>query len=126
MQDVHKSIKEGLNKSESGVRSKPIISNIFAERLFVFTPKEKIIELPNGATPIDFAFRVHTKIGRRITGAIVNGEIAELSRQLKNGDVVEIITAKNKSVVSTLKHDWLKFVKTSTARKEIEKYTKRW
>lgn len=117
---------EWVKQVHNAFRSRPMVTNVFTERLFVFTPKEMIVELPLGSTPIDFAFKVHTVIARRIIGARVNGVDVELSTQLKNGDIVEIVASNNPSIKSTLKSDWLKFVKTTNARKEIEKYTKRW
>jgi guanosine-3',5'-bis(diphosphate) 3'-pyrophosphohydrolase len=117
---------EWVKQVHNAFRSRPIITNVFAERLFVFTPKERIVELPLGSTPVDFAFKVHTDMARRLIGAKVNGLTVELSTQLKNGDIVEILESPNKFTVSTLKKEWLKFVKTDTARREIEKYTKRW
>jgi GTP pyrophosphokinase len=90
-------------------------------RIFVFTPKGDVIDLPEGATAIDFAYAVHTDIGNRCIAAKVNGKILQLSQPLKNGDVVEIIVDKNKKP----SRDWLNFVKTSLARSRIKSWVKK-
>lgn len=86
-------------------------------RIFVFTPKGDVIDLPEGATPVDFAYHIHTEIGDTCVGAIVNDKMTSLDTELKNGDVVEINTDKNRKGPST---DWLTFVKTNTARVHIK------
>lgn len=91
--------------------------NLFADKTFVFTPKADAIELPKGATPIDFAFAIHTDIGRSCSGAKVNGKMVSLDYQLQNGEVVEILTVRGKKPSV----DWLKFVKTDLARSQIKK-----
>lgn len=95
--------------------------DFFKNRIFVFTPKGEVIDLPEGATPIDFAYVVHTDLGNRCSGAKVNGKLVQLSSQLSNGDVVEILTEKNK----TPSRDWLEFVKTSAARSKIREWLKK-
>ncbi len=85
-------------------------------RIFVFTPKGDVIDLPEGASPIDFAYHIHTEIGNKCTGAIVNDKMVPLNTELKNGDVVDINTDKNRKGPS---QDWLNFVKTHTARYHI-------
>ncbi|MFQ6103421.1 MAG: RelA/SpoT family protein [Candidatus Glassbacteria bacterium] len=92
--------------------------DIFQREIFVFTPKGDLKELPAGSTPIDFAFAVHTEIGFRCAGARVNGVIAPLSRKLKSGDKVEIITSPR----AKPKRDWLSMVKTSGARSKIRQF----
>lgn len=89
--------------------------------IFAFTPVGDIINLPEGATTIDFAYRVHSDIGNRTVGAKANGKIVPIEYEIKNGDVVEIITTKNPKKPS---RDWLKFVKTSGARGHIKKFHK--
>ncbi|MEX2472621.1 MAG: TGS domain-containing protein, partial [Gemmatimonadota bacterium] len=89
--------------------------DLFQGEIFVFTPQGDVKALPQGSTPIDFAFHVHTEIGLHCAGAKVNGRIAPLSRELRNGDTIEIITnARQKP-----NRDWLAFVKTSRARQRI-------
>ena len=85
----------------------------------MFTPQGDVIDLPDGATPIDFAYHIHTEIGNKCTQALVNNEIVALERKLKNGDVVQIITDKNRKGPS---QEWIGFVKTRTARHHIENY----
>lgn len=87
---------------------------------FVFTPKGDVIQLPKGATPIDFAFAVHTNVGLHCIGAKVNNKIVSLKTPLKSGDVVEIITSQTQHP----HEDWLKYVKTSKARNRIKRYLK--
>jgi GTP diphosphokinase / guanosine-3',5'-bis(diphosphate) 3'-diphosphatase len=92
--------------------------DLFLGEIFVFTPKGEVKQLPTGATPIDFAFAVHTEVGFQCAGAKVNGRIAPLSRELRNGDTVEILTSSRKSP----SRDWLAFVKTSRARQRIRQW----
>jgi GTP pyrophosphokinase len=89
--------------------------DLFLGEIFVFTPKGEVKQLPVGATPIDFAFAVHTEVGLRCAGAKVNGRIAPLSRELRNGDTVEILTSPKQSP----SRDWLAFAKTPRARGRI-------
>lgn len=92
-----------------------------AHRIFVFSPKGDVYDLPAGATPIDFAYAVHTELGNNIDGARINGKLSSLSNKLKNGDVVEIIDKKK----SKPSKKWLEFVVTRTAKREILKYFKK-
>ncbi len=94
--------------------------DLFSEDIFVFTPNQKLIHLPLGSTPLDFAFQIHTDIGLHCAGAKINGRLQPLSTKLKSGDVVEVITNPNR----TPSHDWLKLVKTSSARTRIRKWLK--
>ncbi len=95
--------------------------DVFQREIFVFTPKGELKELPAGSTPIDFAFTVHTEVGLRCSGAKVNGVIAPLSRKLKSGDTVEILTSPR----AKPKRDWLLLVKTSSARSKIRQVLKK-
>lgn len=90
-----------------------------SHRNFVFSPKGDVFDLPRGATPVDFAYQIHTDIPKSIAGAKVNGKMVPLDYHLKSGDVVEIIKSKNPKGVNK---DWLNFVKTTTAKREIKRY----
>lgn len=92
--------------------------DIFEANVYVMTPQGKIVELPNGATPIDFAYRIHTEVGHHAVGAIVNNVMVPINTKLKTGDVCEIKTNKN----SGPSEDWLKFVRTAGARNKIRQY----
>ncbi len=89
--------------------------DLYPEEVYTFTPKGRVIELPRGATPVDFAYSVHTEVGHQCTGAKVNGQLVPLRHTLANGDVVEILTSKGHGP----SRDWLGFVCTSRARSKI-------
>jgi GTP diphosphokinase / guanosine-3',5'-bis(diphosphate) 3'-diphosphatase len=90
---------------------------IGAKEVYVFTPKGRVIGLPTGATPVDFAYAVHTEIGHRTMGAKVNGRLVPLESELKSGDVVEVFTSKNPDASPS--QDWLGFVRSTRARNKI-------
>ncbi|MBQ2945666.1 MAG: bifunctional (p)ppGpp synthetase/guanosine-3',5'-bis(diphosphate) 3'-pyrophosphohydrolase [Clostridia bacterium] len=96
--------------------------DFFADEVFVFTPSGDVITLPLGATPIDFAYRIHSDIGNKMVSARVGGKPVEFSFQLSNGDIVEITTS---AASSGPKRDWLKIAKTSEARTKIRQWFKR-
>ncbi len=101
---------------------KQVKLNVFRHRIFVFSPKGDAFELPDKATPIDFAYAVHTDIGNKASIAFVNQEITSLNHELNNGDVVDIKIDKKRKGPSS---NWLKFVKTKKAKERIKQYSKR-
>ena len=96
--------------------------DIFQDQVFVFTPRGDIKDLPAGATPLDFAYRIHTDVGHRTIGSKVNNRLVPLDYRLKNGDIVEIVTTKAEHGPS---RDWLNLVRTSHAREKIRQWFKR-
>jgi len=96
--------------------------DLFQNEVFVFTPKGDVVDLPAGATPVDFAYRIHTDVGHRCVGAKVNGRLVPLSQKLRTGDIVEISTSKSSAGPS---RDWLMFTVTSNARSKIKQWFKR-
>ncbi|MFA6549081.1 MAG: bifunctional (p)ppGpp synthetase/guanosine-3',5'-bis(diphosphate) 3'-pyrophosphohydrolase [Candidatus Margulisiibacteriota bacterium] len=94
--------------------------DLFVDEVFVFTPKGDVHGMPSGATPIDFAYHVHTEVGHRAIGAKVNGRIVTLDHKLNNGDIVEILTGKKDNPSK----DWLRFIRTATARVKIKNWFK--
>ena len=96
--------------------------DVFQDQVFVFTPKGEVKDLPAGATPLDFAYRIHTDIGHRCIGAKINNRLVPLDYKLKNGDIVEIVTTKGEHGPS---RDWMNLVRTSHAREKIRQWFKR-
>ncbi|MBU1348609.1 RelA/SpoT family protein [Patescibacteria group bacterium] len=95
--------------------------DVFRDRIFVFTPKGDVIDLPEDSTPVDLAYKVHTDIGNTCTSAKVNDDVVSLDQPLKSGDIVEIITDKNRKGPNP---DWLKYVKTHGAKSKIRQYAR--
>ncbi len=108
--------------SDTSELIKNIKMDIFNDRIFVFSPKGDVFELPEQSTPIDFAYAVHTNVGNQATGSIINDRLAKLDQELKNGDLVEIITDKGRLYPN---RDWLKFCKTKRARDRIKQFAKK-
>lgn len=115
-------LREIVNRQGAEADSKEFMRSLrmdlFKDEVYVFTPAGDVKELPEGATPLDFAFLIHTQVGYRCVGAKVNGKLVPLTYALKSGDTVEIITDKNRHP----SRDWLKIVKTAKARNRIQQY----
>ena len=97
-------------------------TELFEDEVYVFTPKGDIKTLPKGATPIDFAYSIHAEIGNKMTGCKINSKMMPIITELKNGDIVDIITSESSRGPS---HDWLKFVKSTSAKTRIQQYFKK-
>ncbi|MCX7740579.1 MAG: bifunctional (p)ppGpp synthetase/guanosine-3',5'-bis(diphosphate) 3'-pyrophosphohydrolase [Meiothermus sp.] len=95
-----------------------VTKELLGGRVFVFTPKGKIINLPKGSTPVDFAYHIHTEVGHYMVGAKVNGRIVPLSYELQNGEIVEILTAKT----AHPSKDWMEYAKTRSAKQKIRMF----
>lgn len=110
-----------LNEEETNDEAfvKSVTEDVFKDTIYVFTPNGDVIELPNGATPIDFAYRVHSRVGEQMVGAIVNGNIVPLDYQLKDNDIVKINTNKNSSGPS---REWISMAKTTGAKNKIKAF----
>ena len=115
-----------LLEAQQDTEAEDFIKNIkvdlFADEVFVFTPKGDVVNMPAGATPIDLAYAIHSAVGNRMTGCKLNGRIAPIDSQLKNGDIVEILTSKEAHGPS---RDWVKIVKTTEARNKINSGSRR-
>lgn len=118
-------VKDILNIQRQAENTNDFINKIkldvFQNRIFLFSPQGDVFDLPEHSTPVDFAYTVHTEIGDKTTGALVNNKMAPLNQELKNGDQVEIIIDKNRKGPN---RDWLKFVKTNRAKEKIHHSTK--
>ena len=103
---------------ESSDFLRSVSTDLFSEQVFAFTPKGDVIDLPTGSTPIDFAFRIHSDIGHKLVGAKINGSMVPLSAEIKNGDVVELVTRSNAQPTI----GWLKFVKSPHTKNKLRSY----
>ncbi len=119
IQELREWQKEMNQNSEEFLNSLKI--DFFKDRIFVFTPKGDVIDLPDGATPVDFAYQIHSEVGDHCFGAKVNGKMVSLDYKLQNGEICEILTNPKKHP----SRDWLKFVKTQDARNRIRSYLKK-
>ncbi len=119
-------VRQMLELQEDSDDSKEFMDSLkldlFRNEVFVFTPNGDVINLPAGSTPIDFAYRVHTAVGDKCTGAIVDGRIVPLDYKLKNGNIIKILTSSNSNGPS---RDWLKVAASSHAKNKIRQYFKR-
>ncbi len=119
-EDIPKWIKELVeyqkNEDNKSDFEKDIKDDFFQQRIFVFTPKGDVVDLPIGSSPVDFAYAIHSEIGNKMNGAKANGKLISLDTKLKNGDIIEIITNRN----SHPKKKWLEYAKTTTAKKHIK------
>ncbi len=113
------SLSDDIQNTDAKEYYNAINRDIFEANVYVLSPKGKIIELPNGATPIDFAYRIHTEVGHHMTGAFVNNIMVPIDTRLKTGDLVEIKTSNNSPGPS---EDWLKIVRTAGARNKIRQF----
>ena len=119
-------LRQSLELEKDSADPKDFLENVkmdlFASQVFVFTPQGKVLELPNGSTPLDFAFKIHSEIGYKCVGAKVSGKMVPIDYVLQNGDIVEIVTSSNSSGPSM---DWLSIAKSSNARNKIRAFLKR-
>ncbi len=111
--------EQDISSAEDFVNSVKL--DLFSDQVFAFTPNGDVLDLPINATPVDFAYRIHSDVGNRTTGALINGRIAQLDTKLKNGDIVEILTKKNPAP----RLDWLNFVVTKQASSKIKQWFKK-
>lgn len=116
--ELYRSIIENSDMNEDNVFAKIVDDDILTDLIYVFTPKGDVVELPKGSTPIDFAYRIHSKVGDTMVGAIVNDQMVPISSTLKDNDIVKIMT----NASSSPNKDWLNIVKTSQAKNKIKAY----
>jgi len=116
--EMFRNIIETNSENDDASFETAMNNDLLGELIYVFTPKGDVIELPKDATPVDFAYRIHSRVGDTTTGAIVNDTIVPLSYALQNNDIVKVITNNN----ATPNQDWLSFVKTQQAKTKIKSY----
>lgn len=114
IQQNHSSSEEDHEDSEGGGATQDPFQGL-VQKIYIFTPQSEVMELPQGASPIDFAYAIHTELGNHVIGARLNGKIAKLDTPLSNGDRVEVVTSPKQ----TPREEWLQFVKTARARSKI-------
>jgi GTP pyrophosphokinase len=118
---LRQALEEGRDLADAQDYLESIKVDLFGDKVYVFTPKGDVLDLPMGATPVDFAYMVHTEVGHRCVGAKVNGRIVPLNYHLHNGDMVEILTGR----AAQPSRDWLSMAVTSGARSKIRTWFKR-
>lgn len=120
--DIPKWVRELVNYQNAHTNGEEAMTDIKSdflnERIFVFTPKGDVVDLPNGSSPIDFAYSIHSDIGNHMAGAKINNKMSSIETLLKNGDIIEIITKKN----AHPSQKWLNHVKTTFAKKQIRNF----
>ncbi|HET8575116.1 MAG TPA: RelA/SpoT family protein [Candidatus Paceibacterota bacterium] len=112
---IEELVERQKNVEESGVFLENLKTDFFEDRIFVFTPKNDVIDLPEGSSPIDLAYSIHSDIGDHIVGAKINGKFLSIDTKLKNGDIVEVITKRNARPTEK----WMKSTKTALAQRHI-------
>jgi GTP pyrophosphokinase len=117
----HQLFEWPLDAPDSGTFLRSVAQNLFSDQVFVFTPRGDVMDLPAGATVVDFAYRIHSDVGDHAIGARVNGKFVPLAHSFKNGDVVEVVTRSN----GAPGRDWLQLAKTAHARTKIKAYFRR-
>jgi len=118
---MNKLVEYNKDTSDAADYVNSVKLDLFSDQVFAFTPQGDVIDLPVNATPVDFAYRIHTDVGHKTVGALINGRIAQLDTKLKNGDIVEILTSK----IPAPRLDWLNFVVTKQASSRIRQWYKK-
>ena len=116
--ELYRSIIENNEKVEDSEFASMVDSDILSDLIYVFTPKGDVIELPKGATPVDFAYKIHSKVGDKMVGAIVNDQMVPLTYELKENDIVKVLTNPN----AKPNKDWINIAKTTQAKNKIKAY----
>ncbi len=109
--------QQKIKNNKDYLKSIKLNTDIFKSCIFVFTPKNDVIELPERSTPIDFAYHIHTDVGNKCIGVKINNKMSKVNTELKNGDLVEILMDKNRKLPNP---DWLNFIRTNTAKEKIK------
>jgi len=118
---MHKLVEYDKEMKNAQDYVKSVKLDLFSDQVFAFTPNGDVLDLPKDATPVDFAYRIHSDVGHRTVGALINGRIVPLNTKLNNGDIVEVLTSKNPSP----RLDWLTFVVTKQAASKIKQWFKK-